>query len=197
MEQAKRRLGGKQSLRAIGFTLAEILVALALIALLAAVLLPTVAGQIIKGDASRVAQDLEGIRVGISSFVADVHRYPGKYSDMSKLITTADLDINAAAYSSGLTKQWAGPYIAKDTINSVIPTGFGAEIQNGFVKMPNTNGVQYVNVRIFGIVAADFDKIDAQIDGPSTSSTQARTTGLLRFTTGAIDTVRFLAVPIQ
>ena len=197
MEQVKRGLGRKHALRAIGFTLAEILVALALIALLAAVLLPTIAGQIIKGDASRVAQDLEGVRVGISSFVADVHRYPGKFSDMSKLITITDTDINSAVYSSGLTKQWAGPYIAKDTINSVIPTGFGATILNGFGKAANTNGVQYVNVRIIGIAAADFDKIDAQIDGPSTNSTQAQTTGLLRFISGTTDTVRFMAVPIQ
>jgi prepilin-type N-terminal cleavage/methylation domain-containing protein len=197
MQQVKQGSSARPSLRAIGFTLAEILVALALIALLAAVLLPTVAGQIIKGDASRVAQDLEGVRVGISSFVADVHRYPGKYSDMSKLITTSDLDINGAAYSNGLTKQWAGPYIAKDTINSVVPTGFGATILNGFGKAANTNGVQYVNVRIIGIASADFDKIDAQIDGPSTNSTQAQTTGLLRFITGTPDTVRFMAVPIQ
>ena len=197
MSQPKRVLSRKQAMRLIGFTLAEILVALALIALLAAVLLPTVAGQILKGDASRVSQDLEGVRAGISQFVADVHRYPGKYSDMSKLILTTDTDINGATYSSGLTKAWNGPYIAKDTINSVIPTGFGGTIHNVFVKMPNTNGVQYLNVRIFGIAAADFDKIDAQIDGPSNNSAQAQTTGLLRFIAGTPDTVRFMAVPIQ
>lgn len=197
MPQFKRMMNQRHALRLIGFTLAEILVALALIALLAAVLLPTVAGQILKGDASRVSQDLEGVRAGVSQFLADVHRYPGKYSDLSKAITTTDTDINGAVYSSGLTKSWAGPYITKDTINSVIPTGFGGEIHNVFVKMPNTNGIQYVNVRVFGIAAADFDKIDAQIDGPSTSSTQARTTGLLRFIAGSPDTVRFMAVPIQ
>lgn len=197
MQLAKRMLSRKQALRLIGFTLAEILVALALIALLAAVLLPTVAGQILKGDASRVSQDLEGVRAGMSGFLADVHRYPGKYSDMSKLITITDTDINAAVYSLGLTKQWNGPYIGKDTINAVIPTGFGGSILNDFGKAANTNGVQYVNVRIIGIAAADFDKIDAQIDGPSTDQTQARTKGLLRFIAGTTDTVRFMAVPIQ
>lgn len=197
MPQANRGLGRTQALRLVGFTLAEILVALALIALLAAVLLPTVAGQILKGDASRVSQDLEGVRAGISGFLADIHRYPGKYSDMSKAITITDTDINAAVYSSGLTKQWNGPYIGKDTINAVIPTGFGGSILNGFGKAANTNGVQYVNVRIIGIAAADFDKIDQQIDGPSNTTLQAQTTGLLRFIAGATDTVRFMAVPIQ
>jgi prepilin-type N-terminal cleavage/methylation domain-containing protein len=197
MPLVKRVLSNKHAVRLIGFTLAEILVALALIALLAAVLLPTVAGQILKGDASRVSQDLEGVRAGISGFLADIHRYPGKYSDMSKAITITDTDINGAPYSLGLTKSWNGPYIGKDTINAVIPTGFGGSILNGFGKAANTNGVQYVNVRIIGIAAADFDKIDAQIDGPSTDQTQAQTKGLLRFIAGTPDTVRFMAVPIQ
>jgi len=181
--------------RLIGFTLAEILVALALIALLAAVLLPTVAGQILKGDAARVTQDLDGVRTGITNFLADVHRYPAKYSDLSKLITTSDLDINAAAYTSGLTKQWAGPYVMKDTQNAVIETGYGAIMLNGFVKTTNTNNVSYVTVRIAGIAQADYDKLDQQIDGVGTACPACRSSGLLRLTTG--DTTRFLAVPIQ
>src|SRR6185503_15499778 len=62
----------RKNLRLIGFTLAEILVALALISLMAAVLLPTVAGQLLKGDAARTAEDLNAIRSGIEQFLADV-----------------------------------------------------------------------------------------------------------------------------
>jgi prepilin-type N-terminal cleavage/methylation domain-containing protein len=199
MPQAKGDMKRSAKMRLIGFTLAEILVALALIALLAAVLLPTVAGQILKGDASRVAQDLDGVRAGISQFLADVHRYPGKYSDLSKAISITDTDINAAAYTSGLTKSWGGPYVTKDTTSAVLPTGFGATVHNVFVKMPNTNGVQYVNVRIFGMALNDYIKVEQMIDGPFTDTTLAKNSGLLRFTPGTagIDTVRYLAVPIQ
>src|SRR4051812_3005109 len=91
-----------------GFTLAEILVALALVALLAAVLLPTVAGQILKGDAGRVLQDLNSVRAGIETFLADVHRYPGRYSDLSKPILAAGTDINGSTYGAGLAGKWAG-----------------------------------------------------------------------------------------
>jgi prepilin-type N-terminal cleavage/methylation domain-containing protein len=198
MPQAKGDMKRSAKMRLIGFTLAEILVALALIALLAAVLLPTVAGQILKGDASRVAQDLDGVRAGISQFLADVHRYPGKYSDLSKAISITDTDINGAAYTSGLTKSWGGPYASKDTNFAVLPTGFGATIHNVFVKMPNTNSVQYVNVRIFGMAPADYYKVEQMIDGPFTDSTVARNSGLLRLVSGGgVDTVRYLAVPIQ
>jgi len=177
-----------------GFTLAEILVALALIALLAAVLLPTVAGQILKGDAGRVIQDLNAVRAGIEQFLADVHRYPGKYSDLSKVITTSNTDISGNAYTSGLVAKWAGPYVTKDTTNSIVETGFAGSIQNAFKKQQNTNGVDYVSVIITGISGPDYDKVDLQIDGTGAS----RTTGLLRWATGgSVDSTKFLAVPIQ
>lgn len=183
-----------------GFTLAEILIALALIALLAAVLLPTVAGQILKGDAGRVMQDMDAVRGGIEQFLADVHRYPGKYSDLSKQVTALDVDhvdINGAQYTAGLAAKWSGPYVTKDTMSAGIATGFGGTIHNVFVKRPNTNGVDYVTVRIFGITEPDFLRIDEQIDGPSATTTLAKETGLFRFTAGTVDTVKYLAVPIQ
>ena len=177
-----------------GFTLAEILVALALIALLAAVLLPTVAGQILKGDAGRVLQDLNSVRAGIEAFLADVHRYPGRYSDLSKAITASNTDINGNQYSAGLAAKWAGPYVTKDTINATVETGFGGTIQNTFTKVANTNGVNYVTVVILGITQPDFDtKVDPQFDA---SSRTPRTTGLLRLG-GTPDSTRYLAVPIQ
>jgi len=177
-----------------GFTLAEILVALALMALLAAVLLPTVAGQILKGDAGRTVQDLSAVQSGAQQFLADVHRYPGKYSDLSKIITTANTDILSATYNAGLVAKWKGPYVMKDTVNSVVETGFGGSIQNTFGKYLNTNGINYLGVVVLGISGPDFDKIDEQIDGAPAN----RTAGLLRWATGAgVDTTKFLAIPIQ
>jgi prepilin-type N-terminal cleavage/methylation domain-containing protein len=194
----------RQRAKLAGFTLAEILVALALIALLAAVLLPTVAGQILKGDAGRVMQDVQAVRSGIEQFLADVHRYPGKYSDLSKKIVASDaghVDINGAQYPAGLVANWAGPYVTKDTASAVVMTGFGGSIQNGFFKVANTNGINYVTIRILGITTADFDRIDTQVDGPSATTTIARNTGLLRLFNqggvGTVDTVAYLATPIQ
>lgn len=176
-----------------GFTLAEILVSLTLLALLAAVLIPVVAGQVLKGDASRVMEDLGAVRLGADQFLADVHRYPGKYSDMSKVITTANTDINAVTYTAGLVAKWAGPYVAKDTVNASVPTGFGGSISNVFMKVANTNAINYVTIVVTGIAGADFDRIDLQFDGVVN-----RTGGLLRWVSaGGIDSTKFLATPIQ
>jgi hypothetical protein len=84
-------------------------------------------------------------------------------------------------------------------MTSVVQTGYGGTIQNGFTKVLNTsNSVSYVVVRIFGIAAPDFDKIDLQVDGPSATSAIARTTGLLRWgSNGTVDTTNYFATPIQ
>lgn len=183
--------------RLVGFTLAEILIALALIAVLAAVLLPAVAGQIMKGDAGRTMQDLDGVRAGIDQFLADVHRYPQRVSHLTTAITTSNKDANGATYPAGLVAKWSGPYITK-TLNDagVIPTGFGATIRDSMQVVTNTtNNVPYVTIIIAGIDSIGFARLDLEIDGASTTVTNARTLGLLRWVAG--DTVKYLATPIQ
>lgn len=198
--QVIKRNHAKGAMRRIGFTLAEILIALALIAVLAAVLLPSVAGQIMKGDAGRVQQDLAVIRTGIDQFLADVHRYPRRYSHLYSPITIAQKDINGTTFPAGLVAKWAGPYVNRDLTAGVIQTGFGASIQDSLDKVPNvgpSTPPYYVTVRIFGIDSAGFVRLDNDIDGPSAWAT-ARTTGLLRWNTGGgIDTTTYLVSPIQ
>ena len=180
-----------------GFTLAEILVALALMALLAAVLLPTVAGQIMKGDTGRVVQDLDAVRAGAERFLTDIRRYPGRYTDLSTAITTSGTDVLGNAYAASMTSKWKGPYITKDTVNASVETGFSGRITNTFARFTNTNAVQYLTVVVTGITATDFDRIDEQIDGASVSPA-GRSTGLLRWNSaGGVDSLKFFALPIQ
>jgi len=189
-----------RAVRQVGFTLAEILIALALIAILAAVLLPTVASQIGKGDAGRVMQDADAVRAGIEQFLADVHRYPSKYGQLTKAITTTDRDVNGTLYPGGLVAKWKGPYTTK-LLNGagVLPTGFGAVIRDTLVKTLNTsNSVNYLTVVIVGIDWLGFSRLDLEIDGTSADSATAVTSGLLRWIPNAAgDTTRYLALPIQ
>jgi prepilin-type N-terminal cleavage/methylation domain-containing protein len=173
-----------------GFSLAEILVALAILAALAAVIIPAVAGQISKSDATRTIQDMTSIRTGIEQFVADVHRYPGKVSHLTNQIATTQMDVNNALYTQPLVNRWKGPYLGRDTLTGGYQTGFGGVVKDSLVRLTFQPGVNYATVVIFGITQTDFNRIDAEVDG-----TVGATTGMLRWVAG--DTVKFLTIPIQ
>src|SRR6266550_2967166 len=66
-----------------GFTLGEVLVTVALIAVLAAVVLPAVGSQITKGDLGRVSSDLLTIRSAMEQFISDVRRYPSSVAQLT------------------------------------------------------------------------------------------------------------------
>jgi len=190
------------------FTLPEVLVTLAIVSLLAAVLIPAVAGQIGKGDVGRTVQDLTAVQTGIQQFLSDVHRYPGKISNLTVKITTSNKDITQTAYNAALVSRWKGPYMAKDTSTfgatsgclatcTGLATALGGVVVDSLSKFTNTGqAVDYVAVMIYGIGLADFNKIDEVVDG-----TVSTTSGLLRFgASGNVakpDTIWFLAVPIQ
>lgn len=178
-----------------GFSLAEVLVVLSILAILAAVLVPAVAGQIGKSDATRAIQDMTAIRTGVEQFLADVHRYPGKVSHLTNQITVAQRDINIANYPAGLVSRWKGPYLGRDTLPGGFQTGFGAFVRDSMVQLTFQPGVNYVTVVIAGITQTDFNRIDIEIDGVA-----GTTTGLVRWVTGGgsgVDTVKYLTIPIQ
>lgn len=178
-----------------GFSLAELLVGMAIIALLAAVLIPAVTGQIAKSDATRTLQDIASMRTGVEQFVADVRRYPGKLSHLTRAITVADRDVNGVLYSANLVARWKGPYVARDTSGGGFITGYGAVAVDSLVRVIYQPGVNYVTVRLAGITQPDFDRMDVDIDGSVNALN-----GVLRWVTGGgsgVDTVKFLALPIQ
>lgn len=180
-----------------GFSLGELLVAMAIIAVLAAVLFPTVAGQVAKSDATRTIQDISSMRTGIEQFVADVRRYPGKLSHLTNPITNTQADVNGNLYPNNLVARWKGPYVGRDTTagSTGFVTGYGAVALDSLVRLTFQPAVNYVTIRIAGITQSDFDRMDVEIDGVVSA-----TNGVLRWVTGGasgIDTVKFLTIPIQ
>src|SRR3954466_4777723 len=107
-----------------GFSLAEVLVTIAIIAVLAAVVVPSIGSQLKTGDESRVQQDLSNIRSGVEQFLADVRRYPASVTQLNTLITTGQSAITGGVYTSGQVARWRGPYLVKDPTAVSGGTGF-------------------------------------------------------------------------
>ena len=174
-----------------GFTLAEVLVTLSIIAIMAAVLLPALNSQIGKGDAGRVASDLTNIQTGAQAFLSDVHRYPGSLTHLTNIIATNQNDLQGNAYPSTLVAKWKGPYVQKDAVS---PSGIGTFVTN-FTTATGSNSISYLTVQLTNVSFQDFARIEDLLDEGNSSSTSS-TSGLVRWSSTA-STLSYLALPIQ
>ncbi len=175
-----------------GFTLPEVLVTLAIVATLAAVLMPALNNQLSKGDSGRLTSDLVAIQTAVGAMTSDVRRYPLDLTDLKTKPGAADLDILQNAFGSVLVNKWRGPYLSKDLSSTDMPTGFGANITGTFTRT-SYNGIEYLTISVSPLTFAEFNYIDQIIDETANS-----TTGQLRFSGNATSgTATFYAVPIQ
>lgn len=171
--------------RRSGFTLPEVLVTVAIVAVLAAVVVPTVTSQISKGDDANFQTSLTNVRTGITAFVSDTRKFPRHVSDLHNAIDDLYLDIFGTAYGTSAEGRWKGPYVSGALARNAdldLSHAFLADslIDSSFV-LPATG---YVIGSIKGVTTqTSAAYLDALIDGGNGS-----TAGILRWTpaSGAI-----------
>lgn len=182
--------------RKAGFSLTEILISLAIIAIMGAVLLPAANSQLGKSDAARAASDLTAIQTGVQSFMGDVHRVPKNTSQLITKITTADTDLgNAntappatpAAYADYLAANWRGPYLNREVAGA---TRVGT-IQDAF-SVTTVGASYFLTVNMTNVALQDFAQIESMLD-EGTNAAASMTSGTVRYSAG---TLSFLAVPL-
>lgn len=173
-----------------GLTLPEVLVTLAIVAVIAAVLVPALTSQISKGDAGRVSEDLKAVQTGILTFSADVRRYPRNLNQLVNVINTnSDTDlVGGTSYTADHVSAWRGPYFVRDvpTDADSLRTGFRGNIRTAFL-LQQLNNVDHVVVHLKGLSASEITSIDRLLDDGVSS------TGLFR-TSGTADALYFAAV---
>lgn len=172
-----------------GFTLAEVLVTLAIIAVMAAVLLPSLTAQLSKGDTGRLGSDLTGIQSAAQAFVADVRRYPSALGDLTTAITASSTDLDGLPIPSTLLSKWKGPYLNRDVGNTA-----GGVIGTTFSKTAGGNGANYLGITVTSVPASVFAGIEALLDDGVAGVSS--TNGVVHYNAGS-STLTFLALTIQ
>lgn len=90
-----------------GFTLIEVMIAIAIVAIIGAIVVPNVTSYIRKARVKSTRVALENIKNAIESYHADTGQYPANLSDLK----TRPSDEKAA-------KLWDGPYIEKEPVDA-------------------------------------------------------------------------------
>jgi len=173
-----------------GFTLPEVLVTVAIVAVLAAIVVPAVTQQVGKADAPSFKSSLASLRTAITSFVADVRRYPGKINDLQTKPTAAtDFDLSAdgvgaaagtglpqgTAFTTAVANRWRGPYENSGNTSGVIPIGYGWSTTNAVYDSNS-----YV---VVAILKASADSVDAVELDQAIDNSSGPTAGVIRWKT--------------
>lgn len=156
-----------------GSTLIEVLATLAVITILAAALVPSVAGI---RDASRVAEAarvLEDLAVAIAdhdtnggSFHLHVKRYPAKLEHLTRPIVAGDENSCSRGYTTGdiFPPKWQGPYFNRVITASGIPLGIGI-LQNDLVRDdPFTVQASRLKIQVSEVTIDDARALDTRFD---------------------------------
>src|SRR3954463_9670405 len=97
-----------------GFSLGEILVALAIVAVVAAAVIPTIIGQVTKADPQSVGDGALAMRAAVEAFVSDVQRYPLTVGQLTRRPNSAATGVVGGTYATVELLRWAGPYLSRD-----------------------------------------------------------------------------------
>ncbi|MEX2154826.1 MAG: prepilin-type N-terminal cleavage/methylation domain-containing protein [Gemmatimonadaceae bacterium] len=173
-----------------GFTLPEVLVTVAIVAVLAAAVVPTVVNQMSKGEAGAAAADLNALSNAVITFIADTRRYPADLADLNTVPLAADVDLRGAAYGASAVASWKGPYLSTtQTLTAGFDfAGLGLHANNALVAPATGNGFHItISILETGHTAASLVAADRAIDGgdgvsdpncaaPSASSTAGKLT---------------------
>jgi prepilin-type N-terminal cleavage/methylation domain-containing protein len=156
-----------------GFTLAEVLVTLAIFAVLAALIVPQVTGQLRRGQSTALANQLTNLRTAITNYRDNVSRYPRALMQLTTAPVVGDVDLCGTALSPANRNAWRGPYLTQPVLVTGMPVA-DFTVRNNIIRNPATNAgtpvgqlrltVQSVPIEI----AADLEK---QFDGDSVYTT--------------------------
>ena len=175
-----------------GFTLIEVAVAAALLALLAAATVPVFVDYLDMRDAETTAKTLASIATGIASYetsvktttAAGTNTYPHKISMLANTIATTDSNSCGTAYGGTATNLVTSFNAAFPYVSFYIPAGGYqtpvGQVQDILTRVPATATVGRIEIVMPSIDSMDALRLERYIDGDDGSVTANRSGGTFR-----------------
>jgi prepilin-type N-terminal cleavage/methylation domain-containing protein len=161
------------------FTLAEVLIALAIMAIAGAMVIPVVFSKIRASQVAAFSQTYAGLSQGISEFKRATTRYPLLLSSLSAAPIATDDDICGNNLTAANAALWRGPYASRQITTSGVLVG-EYTIQNTLRRLAGTPVLLMIDA---GAVSTDVvDDLESQLDAGAANGA----TGTIRYTTSAV-----------
>ncbi len=146
-----------------GFTVVEVLVALAIMVVLGALIVPTIIATVDRSRVEGAEDSLEAIGDAIDLFSDQVNEYPASLSQLVIPITGTDTDICGDTYNGGEQNRWSGPYLDRALSGSGVPVGVGTAAIT-FTVLADPSGIDYLRVEVQDVLLEDAQALDLRID---------------------------------
>lgn len=164
-----------------GFTVLEILIALALIAIMSAAVIPALMGRVRDAQTSALGQSLFSLSQAIFEYRKAVTSYPGQLVLLATKPAGTNTDLCGNQIGNGNANSWRGPYVSRELVSGGIGIG-DAQIQNTLRRTPAAPALPsalYIDViMVDTLTAVD---LEAQFDGDGNPAT-----GSIRYTNLAV-----------
>jgi prepilin-type N-terminal cleavage/methylation domain-containing protein len=165
-----------------GFTLPEVLVALAILAIVGAFVIPVVFSQIRASQVAALSQTYAGLSQGIAEFKRATTRYPLLLSSLTAAPAATDDDICGNDLGAANAALWRGPYASRQITASGVLVG-EYTIRNTLRRIAGTPVVLMIDIAAISTdVVTD---LESQLD----AGTADGNTGTIRYTSAAVGTL--------
>lgn len=187
------------SVRRRGFTLVEIVVALAILVLMIAVIVPSMTTRINQAQISTMHTTLDNLLTGITNYQTNVSRYPAGLQQLSWVPTTNRPYDDCGNNILGFASKWRGPYVSVEidttsTTDPASPRGvpLGDYVANDTLfRTPTTSSTPgRLDIRIYNVASSDWQKLNDAVDGvtgyvPPLSANGSDTSGTVQYNTAS------------
>jgi type II secretory pathway pseudopilin PulG len=152
-----------------GFALLEAIVGMVMLAIMAAAIVPLIAGAEDRLRAEETVRDLDHLKSAIDRFKDKVAVYPKLLEHLVDPIATSDANSCGTAYSVGQTNSWAnddvkhGPWFN----NHMVVKSFGFPTAVGFVRDSTTRSGSNLIIWLTDVAEAQALELDAIVDSTS------------------------------
>lgn len=147
-----------------GFTMMEILVAITIIAVLTAVLLPALANKLRDSRTTAISQTLLGLSQGIAEFKRATTRYPQHLSYLTATVTSANTDICGNILSTTPSSLWRGPYASRDLSSGAGIAMGDATIEDLLARVVSGSSTWLV-IDVHDVESTTTSDLESELDG--------------------------------